>query len=418
LPRLKQMTKCRLCLVSITTITLLAAGCSSARTVDSDESKSASATAATNQTTECIESFGPEMDYFPDKAHLTHATNFSVEYHRSYKVVTVNHASDGGPGARYVLVQCGSPAPELSGTLSGATAVTVPITSLFSGSTTHLPVLLELNRLDVLTGINEAQYVSDSRVLDRMREGKIVEYGKFGPINAELIISKTPSMVMASGNTEPGYAPLRLAGIPLVANTEWLETSALGRAEWLKFIALFLNEEKRAEERFAEIVRRYRTVMERVKDIPENQRVKVMTGGVFRGSFIVAGGGSYVSGLIRDAGGQYVWADNPETGSPRVDMESQLARAVNADVWINGTEDWTSLEGMLADDTRYEAFKAFRTGQVWLYNRRLGGETGANDYWSRGVAEPDRILADLIKIFYPDRARDYEFEWYKQVPAN
>jgi iron complex transport system substrate-binding protein len=72
---------------------------------------------------------------------------------------------------------------------------------------------------------------------------------------------------------------------------------------------------------------------------------------------------------------------------------------------------------MLDDDSRYGSLKAWKTGQVWLYNRRANA-IGANDYWSRGVTEPDRILADLIKIFYPELARDHEFEWYRQVPAN
>jgi iron complex transport system substrate-binding protein len=43
---------------------------------------------------------------------------------------------------------------------------------------------------------------------------------------------------------------------------------------------------------------------------------------------------------------------------------------------------------------------------------------GTNDYWARGVARPDIILADLIKIFHPDLAKDHEFEWYLQVPKN
>src|SRR6185295_1284197 len=119
--------------------------------------------------------------------------------------------------------------------------------------------------------------------------------------------------------------------------------------------------------------------------------------------------------LIKDAGGVYIWEDNPGTASVTVDAEAQFARGANADVWINGGE-WKTLKGMLDDDPRYNALKAWREGQVWLYDRRADA-AGANDYWSRGVIQPDRILADLIKIFYPDLARDHEFEWYRQVPA-
>ena len=40
---------------------------------------------------------------------------------------------------------------------------------------------------------------------------------------------------------------IQTAGVPVVANTEWLEPTALGRAEWLKYMALFLNEERKAQ---------------------------------------------------------------------------------------------------------------------------------------------------------------------------
>jgi iron complex transport system substrate-binding protein len=69
----------------------------------------------------------------------------------------------------------------------------------------------------------------------------------------------------------------------------------------------------------------------------------------------------------------------------------------------------------LDDEPRYVAFKAYRQGQVWVYERR---ETpaGANDYWSRSVTRPDLVLADLVKIFHPPLTPDHVFEWYMQVP--
>jgi iron complex transport system substrate-binding protein len=140
-----------------------------------------------------------------------------------------------------------------------------------------------------------------------------------------------------------------------------------------------------------------------------------MTGLVNRGAFEIAGGHSYVATLIADAGGRYVWADNPSTGFATVSLESQIAKAANADIWINGG-DWKSLQGMLAEERRYKEFRPYREGRVWFYNRLVNAD-GGNDYWSRGTTRPDLILADLIKIFHPDLAVDHDFVWYKQVPA-
>jgi len=118
--------------------------------------------------------------------------------------------------------------------------------------------------------------------------------------------------------------------------------------------------------------------------------------------------------LIKDAGGRYAWADNASAASASIDLEAQVQRAANADVWINGG-GWKSLPAMLDDEPRYAAFKAYRHGQVWVYEKRQTA-TGANDYWSRSVTHPDLLLADLVKIFYPRLMPDHAFEWYMPVP--
>ena len=71
---------------------------------------------------------------------------------------------------------------------------------------------------------------------------------------------------------------------------------------------------------------------------------------------------------------------------------------------------------MVKDEPRYAEFKAYRTGQVWVYERRVT-PTGGNDYWSRAVSHPDLVLADLVKIFHPGLVPQHEFQWYIQVPA-
>ena len=364
----------------------------------------------------CIQNLDPATDYFPDKTKLEFAENFSVEYHSSYKVVTVRRPADGGTKEKYVLLQCGAPRPNLEGVLSKAPVIPVPIKSLFSAASTHMPLLVDLGHVDVLAGIGQARYITTEPVLEWIRQGHVTEYAPNDVIDTELVILKAPSILLSSGGGySDAYSTLRKAGVAVVANVEWQEKSALARAEWLKFMALFLNEERKASEQFKAIRDRYVALKARAGQVPEKDRPRVMTGAVYRGMFDIAGGASYVSKLISDAGGTYVWADNKATGGASVDMESQIARASDADFWINGG-DWTSLKAMLAEEQRYKQFKSFHRGNVWLYNR-IVNESGGYDYWSRGLTRPDLILGDLIKIFHPDIAKDHEFVWYKKVPA-
>jgi iron complex transport system substrate-binding protein len=373
------------------------------------------ASSPSQTTTGCIDRFDEAIDYFPDKAVVEDAGNFSVEYQKSYKIVTVHQTYLGGPTEHYILLRCGAPKPHVSADLAKATVVPVPIASLFSSSTTHLPLLVDLERLDVLTGVSKSNAIVSPPVVARIKAGRVVEFAPIGVIDAERVVSRNPSVLMTGGSDSPTFTALRAAGIPVVANAEWLEPTALGRAEWVKYMALYLNEERKANARFASIKSAYRSLVQRTSAFAEEDRPRVMTGWGSRGSFAIAGGRSYMAGLINDAGGRYVWADNTATGTARVDLEAQIRRAADADIWINGG-GWKNLGAMVAEEPRYAEFKAFRHGHVWVYERLLTA-SGGNDYWSRSVTRPDLLLADLIKIFHPDLVPEHSFEWYLQVPS-
>jgi iron complex transport system substrate-binding protein len=382
---------------------------------EASDASGPAAPGAANLTTGCIEGFDEAMDYFPDKITVEDATRFSVEYHKSYKVVTVRQTYAGGPAEQYALVQCGTPTPDLGGDLAKAVVVPVPIMSLFSMSATHLSLLADLDRLDVLTGVSTLASVTGARAVARIKAGHVIEFAPTGVVDAERVASGRPSVVMTGGSGSSTFATLRAAGIPVVANVEWLEPAALGRAEWVKYMALYLNEERKASTRFAAVKNEYRSLVKRTSVIATGDRPRVMTGRASHGIFTIAGGRSYVAALIADAGGRYVWADNTATGSATVDLEAQVQRAATADVWINGG-GWKNLAAMVAGEPRYAELEPFRNGQVWVYERP-GASTGGNDYWSRSVTRPDLLLADLIKIFHPGLVPEHSFEWYIQVPS-
>ena len=363
----------------------------------------------------CIDRFDAAADYFPEKVTLEDAAMFRVEYRRSYKVLTVNGGQPGDHPERYVLVQCGAPTPPLTGELSDAAVVPVPVSSVFAFSTTQLPLLTDLNRIDVLTGVAQRNAVTDPNIQQRIANGAVTEFARVGlVIDVERVVAAHPALMMI-GSSSNRFAPaIRAAGIPVVPDAEWLERTALGRAEWIKYMAVFLNEEGRAQSVYGTMKAHYASFAARTRTIAAAQRPLVMTGHSANGMFTIAGGRSYVAALIADAGGRYAWSGDTSPGILTVDMEAQIARAAGADVWINGG-GWKNLRDMAEQEPRFAAFKAFREGRVWVYERRQTA-SGANDYWSRSITHPDVVLADLIKIFHPDLARDHAFEWYMPVP--
>ena len=366
--------------------------------------------AAVNATKGCVAQFDPATDYFPDKISIDDAANFTVEYRKSYKVVSIKEAYAGEPPERYLLIQCGTPPPANE---TAADRIMVPISSLYSASATHLAPLADLGRLDVLTGVRRLRDLTGDAILQRAASGQVREFSAASVIDSERVVSGRPSVLMTGGSASGPLAAIRSAGVPVVANTEWLEQTALARAEWIKLIAVLLNEERKAAALYDTMKARYQSL--RARATAASPQPLVMTGRSTNGRFVIAGGRSYVAALIADAGGRYVWSDNTSDGAPAVDLEAQIQRAANADFWINGG-GWRSRADMLQDEPRYVAFKAYRNGQVWVYEKRQQS-SGLNDYWTRSVSRPDLVLADLVKILHPSLLEPHLLEWYMQVPS-
>ncbi len=371
-------------------------------------------TPETNLTDGCIieGEFDASIDYFPEKATLTHTDGFTVEYFNNYKIVTVATPYPGATeSVQYVLVQCGTPAPE--GFLDEQ-IVEVPIQSIVTMSTTYLPFLDDLGVLDRLVGLDDATYVSNPTVLKMAEEGKLTMIGYGSGVNVEQTLELSPDVVMTYGSGFPDYDahPVLLdAGLKVVLNAEWLDTSPLGRAEWGKFIAAFFNKEAAAEALFADTVQKYNDLMALVADVAD--KPTVFTNSDYQGTWSMPGGNSYAAAFIKDAGGDYLWSDDPSTGSLPLAFEAVFERAQNADYWLNIGFFFT-LEDLKAADARYADFAAFQSGDIWNNDAKTSA-AGGNDFYESAVAHPEVVLADLVKILHPDLLPDHELVYYRQM---
>ena len=175
---------------------------------------------ASNLTKGCVERYDAGTDYFPDKVTVEDAVNFTVTYHRSYKVVQTRTSAPNS-GGQYVLVQCGTPPPPLQGELAGAEVATVPISSLYSASTTHLSLLVDLQRLDVLTGVSTKKFLIGDEILKRAGSAQVREFAAASTIDTELVVSQRPGLFMTGWlHQVPNSASSAKPGFPW-----WLTTS-------------------------------------------------------------------------------------------------------------------------------------------------------------------------------------------------
>ncbi len=171
----------------------------------------------------CVERAEQGAELFPDQFTVQNAANFTLTYESNYKVLTVGETSPEAGTHTYVLVQCGTEAPALEGDLADATVVAIPITTMFSESTSHNGFIDVLDLEDTVTGVSDGSWIVTPSLRERIDAGEIESFNTTGVIDTEVIVAADPDVYVTGGFDDPAHAAIAEAGIPIVANAEWLE---------------------------------------------------------------------------------------------------------------------------------------------------------------------------------------------------
>ncbi|MEI6950333.1 ABC transporter substrate-binding protein [Paraflavisolibacter sp. H34] len=350
---------------------------------------------------------------FTESATVHYAKGFTLEYFDHYKVARIlNRFSDRGDTLLYYLVQRGTPAPALP---AGAQVIEIPVRKMIVTSSMHIGLAEYADAAAAIIGLADFKYVSSPTVRKNMAAGKVVEAGVEGALNDELAISLQPGLVMTTGNPDSRFSRYRTlidAGLPVMINSEWLETDPLGRSEWVKLVAALTNQEALVNKKFEAAVTEY----QRLKALAAGatQKPSAIVGLPFKGTWYVPDGDSYMTKFLLDAGGSYHWSDKKGTGSIPLSFEAVAPVALTADFWFHPSALHTKAD-ITAADNRYAQFRPFLKGTIYNNNKREN-DIGANDFWESGAVNPQLILADLIKILHPELLPGHQLYYYKQLP--
>lgn len=372
---------------------------------------------------ECIPqgAFDQDKDYFPQKVSFEYAKGVSVEYRKSYKVVTVkNPSAKAEAPVSYVLVQCGAPMPELSGELAQAQRITVPARKLALGSSTTPAKFAALGKVDAIAGIANPQSIWDDKVQARYKSGAIQNFAQnegSTAVNNELLVALRPDVFIISGRYDPSkFAKLQELNISVVAEGDHLESSPLGRSEWIKYDALFVNAEAVATEAFKEIASCYNKMLEKAASV--TKRPSVLYAFQMKGVWYVKPNENYSIQFLRDAGGEYVFKDVDGVASAKMDTEQILAKAITAEFWIDGGlyGDFATVSEAVKSDSRLAALAAVKGGNLWNATAQIHPGGKGNNFFQMGMLRPDLVLGDLVAILHPELLPDHEFAFYKKAP--
>lgn len=367
-----------------------------------------------NSETVNMETINADSTSFIAISEVTHAQGFNIEYYQNFKVVHIFQPfQDQQDTLRYVLLPKGVTVPE---SFEKLPVIHIPVENLFVLSTTHVALTEALDANVVIKGVSNIQHICDTSLRRRTEAGEILEVGGEGNLNMEAIIAANPDVVMASGMQSAMFRKFNVllqANIPVLVNSEWLESTLLGRAEWIKLMGALLNKEAEANAHFDAVFQEYQRLQALAATVDDSDRKSVINGIPYKGTWYVAGGNSYFANLLKDAHARYHWADTETTGSLSMDFESVYPIALEADFWFPG-EFINTKEGLLAKDARFADFKSVQTGDVFSNNLQMC-EGGGNAYWVSGIVNPHLILGDFIKILYPDLLPDYELYYHKMI---
>jgi len=342
---------------------------------------------------------------------IQYAQNFTITKHANYTVLQVKNPWDAAKiSFNYVVYDKGTKQPEFS---EKAVYIQRPVERVACTSTTHLALLNSIGVADKLVGISGAKYVYDARTRERITVGEVKEIGNEGGLNYEILTDTEPEIVLTYGmSTDNNIDKLQEAGLTPVVLAEYTDHSPLGRAEWMKLIAVLFDKEAEADSTFRSISSNYNELKNLIKNnIREQPRVMVGMG--FSGNWYVPGGASYVANHITDAGGAYIWQENKGKSSLQLDFETVYEKAQAADKWIN-----IGMVGSAADivaaDERYSDFKALNNNELYNGSRRISPQ-GGYDIYESAVVQPDVVLKDLIKAFHPELLPEHSFFYYKKL---
>lgn len=276
-------------------------------------------------------------------------------------------------------------------------------------SSSYVAMLSTIGKQEAIAGVSGINFISDEYVTSHKEQ--IGDVGYDNNINYEMVLALNPDLVLLYGLTGASgmESKLRELSIPYLYLGEYVESSPLGKAEWMVAVGEITGARNKAEELFTTISERYIKLATKVS-LAGNERKRVMLNTPYRDSWFIPSKQNYIARIIRDAGGQPFTIAGEGNSSQPIDIEQAYIWASQADVWLN-VGACNTMEELTRQNPKFADVKAVREKCVYNNNGRQT-EQGGSDFWESGVVRPDVILQDLVTIL---QGEDEELYYYKQL---
>ena len=365
----------------------------------------------TDQATQAV------VDTSSRQTNMQYAKHFSVSYHEGYKLAHIRFQSDQRKihfDQKIILLQKEAKSPELSGDLEGAWVVEVPLQTVAANDDGEITRLSALGLADQIVAMGGGG-IYDEELRRRWEDKKIasIGYSFHRAPQPEVLVELNPDLLLLYAYDHGRMESLercRDLGINAIPQFAWAEPSFLGKAEWIKFTALFFNKEKEAEELFTQIADRCQELMQLTAEQASKPKAFMLYHPSSDSDWSAHRNDFYAS-FLSAAGAINVLADNGPSHPVGINNEMLLAKGKDADFWlINNTsdQDW-------APATYLQSFRSYQQQHVFHYQKRTRHEHNAYDWYETPEVRPDLVLEDLVSIFYPELLPNHELLFFDKV---
>ena len=271
----------------------------------------------------------------------------------------------------------------------------------------------------------------------------IVDCGSSMAPDIERIIALKPEAILVSPfENSGGYGKLDKLHIPIIEAADYMESSPLGRAEWMKFYGMLFGKDKnisttaagkaseaaagkasgaaagkaseaavgkaseatlpascelRADSLFAQIEKEYLKLKAEAGKLPKG--LSILTERKTGNVWYVPGGQSTIGILLKDANARYIFPDDKHSGSLPMSPEQILAKGKQVDVWAFkyfGGAPLSQVQ-LLQEYDGYKALAAFNRGNIYQV------DTSTVPYFELTSFHPELLLREFIILAHGSR---------------
>ena len=387
-----------------------------------------------------------------------------------YQYAEVNVANPWKAGTllhRYILIPKGKEGDETVARLAlqrtsgmGCTTDTVrtPVERSAVFIAPHCQLMYELGCQQAIRGVCDLNYINIPDVRKRAASAgnassgnasagnassgnasalnSIVDCGSSMAPDIERIIALKPEAILVSPfENSGGYGKLDKLHIPIIEAADYMESSPLGRAEWMKFYGMLFGKDKnisttaagkaseaaagkasgatagkaseaaagkaseatlpascelRADSLFAQIEKEYLDLKAEAGKLPKG--LSILTERKTGNVWYVPGGQSTIGILLKDANARYIFSDDKHSGSLPMSPEQILAKGKQVDVWAFkyfGGAPLSQVQ-LLQEYDGYKALAAFNRGNIYQV------DTSTVPYFELTSFHPELLLREFI----------------------